>query len=399
MALYRYKVSDASGNISELLIEGDSQTDAARRIQRRGMMPLTFLGEGAQGTRQGGLFTPKLNVVEFTDRLVPLLEANITLEKALGIIGDDKDSPVMTQTIADLRRGLHEGRKFSDLIRDRGNAFPQVYAGVVEAGEEAGALPQVMGELRHFLSESRELRSFIISSSIYPGFICISGICMLAFVLGVIVPKFAAAIAGAGIQSTSTNILLGLSGFLQHYWWLSLVIIAAIVAFIHQLRKEDSAIRLWYDGWILSIPFAGRLVICSNISRLSRTMAILMRSGVHLLNTVAIANRVVQNRVISQSIAGLSGELRQGQKLSSALAQSKYIPHLMLRMVAVGEETGAVENMLERVADRYEEDMRRLVKRLLSLFEPVVIIALGFSIGIIVLLMFMSMMDMQSVAG
>ncbi len=399
MTLHRFKVSDAAGKVSEMLIEGDSQNDAARRVQSRGLVPLDYLGEGSLSNKTAGLFQPKLNDVDFTERLVPLLEANITLERALGIVGDDQSNPALAATVADLRRGLHEGRKLSELIRERGRLFPQLYAGVVEAGEEAGALPQVMGELRRFLSESQELKSFIISSSVYPAFIAVTGVFMLAFVLGVIVPRFASAMSGAGIESTATDILLGLSAFLKSYWWTFLIVLGVVAYLFLQLRRENSPFRNWFDRVILKTPIAGKLVLYGNIARLCRTMAILMRSGVHLLNTVVIANRVVQNRAIGQSIVGLSGELRQGQRLSTALSRSPYIPGLMLKMIAVGEETGAVETMLERVAERYESDMKRLVKRLLSLFEPLVIVGLGLSVGLIVLLMFMAIMDMQGAAG
>ena len=395
MPLFKYKVSDASGSLSELVMEGSSQADAARRIQRRGLIPLEYLGEGTISVKQPGVFGKKLDVVEFTDRLVPLLEANIPLEKALGIIGDDNENPILQQTVLDLRRGLHEGRKLSELIRERGRAFPQLYAGIVEAGEEAGALAQVMGELRHFLMESQELKSFIISASIYPAFICVVGVIMMIIVLGAIVPKFASALAGAGVKSAATDFMLALSQFLSSYWWLSFVLIAVICLIIHGVRKEDGALRLWYDGLLLKLPIARKLSMYSNIARLCRTMAILLRNGVHLLNTVSIANRVIQNKVISQSIVGLSGELRQGQKLSTSLARSPYIPNLMLKMLSVGEETGSVETMLERVADRYETDMKALVKRMLSLFEPLVIVALGLGIGAIVTIMFMAIMDMQ----
>ncbi|HOG49378.1 MAG TPA: type II secretion system F family protein, partial [Lentisphaeria bacterium] len=181
--------------------------------------------------------------------------------------------------------------------------------------------------------------------------------------------------------------------------WTFLIILCILIYLFSQLRRENSPFRQWFDRMVLKVPIAGKLVLYTNIARLCRTMAILMRSGVHLLNTVVIANRVVQNRAIAQSIIGLSGELRQGQRLSTALSRSPYIPDLMLKMIAVGEETGAVETMLERVAERYESDMKRLVKRLLSLFEPLIIVCLGLSVGLVVLLMFMAIMDMQSAAG
>ena len=394
MPLYKFKICDKAGKTGELLIEGDSQSDAARRIQRRGMIPLQFLGNSA--TEGSKMFGAKLNVDEFTDRLVPLLEANIPLEKSLGLMEDSQGDPLMTKTVGELRRGLHEGRKFSDLIRDRGREFPPLYAGVVEAGEEAGALPQVMGELRKFLMEAAELRSFIVSSSVYPAFISVAGVVMLFLVLGLIVPKFAVSLASAGIKSSATDFLMALSNGVQKYWWLSLILVAVVAYLVIKIREEGSALQKKWDAFLLKLPVFSKLSLYSNLARLCRTMAILMRSGVHLLNTVAIANRVVQNSVVRKSLEEVAGELRQGQRISNALGKSKYIPPLMLKMIAVGEETGSVESMLERVADRYEADLRKTIKRLLSLFEPLVIICLGLCIGAIVLLMFLAIMDMQS---
>ena len=394
MALFKFKVSDAGGKVSELLIDGDSQADATRRIQRRGLLPLTFLGEGAAATASRGRGS-RVDVVEFTDRLVPLLEANIPLERALAILGDGNESPAMSRMVGELRRGLHEGRKLSDLIRDQGSAFPSVYAGVVEAGEEAGALAQVMGQLRDFMTSAAELKSFLISNSIYPAFIAVTGLVMLGCLLGIIVPKFATSLAGAGVKSQATEFLMALSNGIRDYWWTSIILVALIAWLVTQIRKPDGAIRRWWDALLMRLPLFKKLVLYSNLARFSRTMAILMRSGVHLLNTVSIANRVIQNWVIRRSLDEVSGELRQGQKISSALAKSQYIPSLMLKMVSVGEETGNVEEMLDRVADRYETDLRKNVKRLLSLFEPVVIILLGLGIFVIVLLMFTAIMDMQ----
>ncbi|MBO4620523.1 MAG: type II secretion system F family protein [Victivallales bacterium] len=396
MPLFKFKVSDSAGKVSELLIDGDSQADATRRIQRRGLLPLAFLGEGAAATSARGRHS-RVDVVDFTDRLVPLLEANIPLERALAILGDGNENPAMSRMIGELRRGLHEGRKLSDLIRDQGSVFPSVYAGVVEAGEEAGALAQVMGQLRNFMTSAAELKSFLISNSIYPAFIAITGLVMLGCLLGIIVPKFATSLAGAGVKSQATEFLMAMSNGVRNYWWVSIVLVVLVCWLINQIRKPDGAIRRSWDALLMKLPLFQKLVLYSNLARFSRTMAILMRSGVHLLNTVSIANRVIQNWVIRRSLDEVSGELRQGQKISSALAKSKYIPSLMLKMVAVGEETGNVEEMLDRVADRYETDLRKNVKRLLSLFEPVVIILLGLGIFVIVLLMFTAIMDMQHV--
>lgn len=396
MPLYKFKVSDVSGKISEMLIEGDSQSDATRRIQRRGLMPLSFLGEGAMAGARRGVFSRGLDVVDFTDRLVPLLEANIPLERSLALLCDGNENPAMQQIAGELRRGLHEGRKFSDLIRDQGSTFPSVYHGVVAAGEEAGALPQVMGQLRSFLSSAAELRSFIISSSIYPGFILTSAAVMLCLVLFVIVPKFGTALQGAGVKSAATDFLMALSGGVRDWWWLLPVAIAGICWLIAAIRKPGTGARRMWDKVVLRIPIFNRIVLYGNLARFARTMSILMRSGVHLLSTVSIAGKVIENSTIRQSLEAVAGDLRQGQKISAALSRSPFIPPMMLRMISVGEETGGVEGMLDRVADRYETDLRKIIRRMLSLFEPLIIIVLGLGIGLIVMLMFMAIMDMNS---
>ncbi|MFA5205517.1 MAG: type II secretion system F family protein [Lentisphaeria bacterium] len=398
MPLFQYKVSDAGGAVSVLLVEGESQGDAARRLQRRGLMPLEFLGEGAlavAGDHKFGL-RRKFDVIDFTDRLVPLLQAHIPIERALGILNEGAEDPYVARVIADLRQGLHEGRKLSQLIRDRGTLFPRLYASVVEAGEEAGALPQVMADLRRFLLESRELRTFVITSTIYPAVVLAVSVGVIAVLLGVIVPKFASILRGAGqAMPLATRLLLGVSDFVRDWWWLFPVLVAGLVMLGLQARQEGR-LRNWLDAMALKVPLWRQLVLYANLSRMARTMSILMRNGVHLLDTVAIAARVLQNHSVRQSVAGLASQLRQGQRLSAALGGSPFIPPFMLRMLAVGEETGAVDTMLERVAERYENDLRLMVRRILSLFEPATIIGLGLVVAGIVISMFLAILDLQS---
>jgi type II secretory pathway component PulF len=397
MALFKFKVSDQTGTVSTLLIEGDSQTDATRRLQRRNLIPLEFLGEGGQTVAKGWLpgKGPRFDIVDFTDRLVPLLEAEIPLERALGILGEGETNPLISQLVTDLRRGLHEGRKLSQLIRDRGTLFPRLYANVVEAGEEAGALPQVMSELRRFLNQGREFRSFMISSSIYPVIVLAVSFVVIGVLLGLIVPKFADILQGAGQQiSLPTAILLQTSALVQHWWWVPPAALVAII-FIGMQARNDGRLRDALENTLLKLPVAGKIILLSNLARLCRTMSILMKSGVHLLDTVSISLRILQTQRLRLSLASLETELRQGQRLSQALSHSSYIPHFVLRMVAVGEETGAVEAMLERVAERYEKELRQLFSRIMGLIEPAIIVCLGLFVASIVLMMFLAIMDIQ----
>jgi type II secretory pathway component PulF len=291
---------------------------------------------------------------------------------------------------------LHEGRRFSQLIRDRGRLFPGMYASIVEAGEESGALPQVLSQLHAYLLMSKEMRAFILSASIYPVFVLSVCLAVISILLGWVVPRFTLVIRSMAREPTfATRLLIDLSQAFRSFWWLVPVGVAVVVLLAWQIRRGGKLKEKW-DEWVLRLPLLGRLVLLSNIGRLIRTMSILMKSGVHILDTVSISARVLSNFTLRNSISGLAAELRRGERLSAALSRSNYIPPLVIRMLAVGEETGAPDEMLERVADRYDNELKQLVKRALAWFEPVTIILLGGIVGFIVLMLFLTILDLQS---
>ena len=164
MPLYRFKVADAAGAVSETVIEGENQNSALRRLKSRKLTPISFLGEGEAQKSQTKLFSKNsFSAVQFTDRLVPLLDAGIPLEKSLGIIEETMENPAAQDLVRNMRQGLHEGRKFSQLIGDRGRMFPRIYKNLVEVGEEAGALTTVLRQMREHLNEKREMQSYLKS--------------------------------------------------------------------------------------------------------------------------------------------------------------------------------------------------------------------------------------------
>lgn len=396
MPLFRFKAADRSGTVIETVIEGESQADAIRRLKARSMTPIDFLGEGEGNSPSQGVFSgSKFSAVEFTDRLVPLLEAGIPLEKSLAIIEDTMEREVDAKFIRDMRQGLHEGRKFSELIRDRGNMFPRVFGNVVEVGEESGALPLVLKQMQSYLNERKEMKTYILSASIYPAVIGFVSFCVVLFLLGFIVPRFAKIFANSKKEpALMTQLLLDISSFVQNYWYLIGLGVFALIAIPLYISRNEAYREAW-DGFLLKIPLLGKAIVISNVATLVKTMAVMLKSGVHLLQAVQISARVIPNTVIRNSISNVASRLRQGEKLSHALAQSEYLPKLVTRMLAVGEETGNVEEMMERVGERYERDLRSKIKALLNLFEPVVIVVLGGVIAFIVVTMFLAISDVM----
>lgn len=397
MPLYRFKVSDRAGKISEMIIEGESQKDATKRLRYRNVVILEFLGEGdSMETGRRNFWEGRgFDSVEFTERLVPLLDAGITLERSLQILAESSEKENEKRLLGDLRRGLHEGRKLSKLIRDRGRIFPPLYSSIVEAGEESGALPQVMGELRRFLTSTREMKNFLISSAIYPVIVLFVSVLTVIFLLGYIIPKFADVFKNSGKDIPAlTQALLNVSEFVAGYWWLIIILIVGAIAG-GIVASRNPVMKERWDNFLLKMPLIGKIVKLSNLSRLLRTMGVLINSGVHLLDSVAISSKVIQNETLKSSISFVSNDLRRGEKLSVSLSKSEYIPPMVIRMLGVGEETGDPAGMMERIAVRYEEDVRKMLKTLISLFEPAMILTLAVVVGGIMVVLFMSIMSMQ----
>lgn len=401
MALYKYIAAGRGVPAKEVVIEADSEKDARSRMRSRNLTIIRSFGEvsGPETERKtlASLFGPKVDPNEFTEQLTPLLEAHIPLERALLIMGEGAENPAQKEFIHSLREGLHEGKKFSALIRSHGDRFPGFYANLVETGEESGCLPEVMIELRRFMNERKELKDFVVSSSIYPCVILAVTLIVTVVLFTVFVPKFAKIFSDMGRDMPpSMEILMSLSEFFSWAWWLTpLLLIAGWFAFAKYMGKERMA--LLRDKMLLKLPAAGKLIETLEICRFVQTLSILIRNHVEIIRTVKIAIRVLQNQVLRDDFSGLEAKLRSGEHLSACLKESAFMPRTVIQMVRVGEESGTVGEMLNDIARQQESDVRAKIKRLLSLFEPAVIIVLAGVVLLVVISIFMAIMDINSI--
>jgi len=399
MPLYKYKAVDSKGgNTVEMLIEGDSQEDSLAKLRAKGFTPIRCMGEAdSEGKSLFSMFSrkKKFDCCAFTNRLVPLLHAQIQLERALAIMGDTTEDEYSAEVAKDIRRGLHEGKKFSALIRDRSSLFPPIYANMVEAGEESGALTMVMDELNKFLNERKELRNFLITSSIYPAIILIvtGGLVLLLFT--VFIPKFAVIFKSMGKKlPLPTQIMLEISNLFTGWWilaWLGLIVL--IVMIVKKINEGGRAKEIW-DENVLKIPIFGKLMQTIEVTRFVRTLSVLLQNYVPLLNSVEIAEKVIQNYTIKETLTGVTSELRAGTKLSAALSKSEFIPKTATQMMSIGEETGNVGEMLNETAIYYEGEIKNSIKKLLALFEPVIILIIAVVVLAVVLSIFMAILEM-----
>ncbi len=399
MALYKYLAAAKGEQPHDMLIEADNEKEALNKLRSRHVIPVRFYGEVSVGGGGRLMFRrSKIDTYDFTRQLAPLLDSFIPLEKALGIIAESAVEPEQRDFVNSLRQGLHEGKKFSELVRSHGSLFPGYYANLIESGEETGCLPEVVGQLYKFMGESKELKDFIISSSIYPLAILSITLIVTILLFTVFVPRFAKIFLDMGREMPpSMNFLLGLSSFASWAWW---VIPCAAVGIWTGLKRffGAEAFHYNYSRFLLSLPLFGRIIVDLEMCKYIRTLSILIANHVEIIRTVKISGRIIHNPVIAKAFADIARKLKGGAKLSAALADNRFVPSGMVPMLRVGEESGTVGEMLSRIATHLESDTRLKIKRLLSLFEPAVIVFLALVVLVVVVSIFVAMMEINSIS-
>jgi len=400
MALYKYIVAGGGSSSREVLIEADNEKEAISKLRSRHLIPVRFCGEASPEGRKGGfsLRRSRINTFEFTRQLAPLLDSYIPLERALSIIAESTEEEEQREFVNSMRQGLHEGKKFSELVRSHGKLFPGYYANLIESGEETGCLPDVVRELHKFMSESKELKDFIVSSSIYP--LAILGITLMVTVLlfTIFVPRFTKIFIDMGRDLPPSMLLLtGVSDFAMWAWWvIPLVIFGVWKLLVFRFGKEK--LHWEISRILISLPLLGRVIVDLEMCKYIRTLAVLISNHVEIIRTVRISGRIITNPVVAAEFNGVDRKLKGGDKLSAALSGNRFLPSGLTPMLRVGEESGSVGEMLLKIAGNLESDTRLKIKRLLSLFEPAVIVFLALVVLVVVVSIFVAMMEINSIS-
>ena len=400
MSVYRYIAVSPGAKPSEVLIEAENEKEALNKLRSRQLSPIRYCGEvGEDGERRFSLRRKRIDTYEFTRQLSPLLDSYIPLERALGIIADSTAEKDQRDFVNSLRQGLHEGKKFSELVRQHGKLFPDYYANLIESGEETGCLPDVVRELYKFMGESKELKDFVVSSSIYPLAILSITLIVTILLFTVFVPRFSKIFLDMGRDLPPSMVMLtSVSTFFAWAWWTIPLGGFLLWVLLKHIVGEDE-LRWRWSSFIIKLPLLGRVLIDLEMCKYIRTLSILIANHVEIIRTVRIAGRIISNPVIARSFDGVDRKLKGGDKLSGAFRDNPYLPASLTPMLRVGEESGTVGEMLTKIAENLEHDTRLKIKRLLSLFEPAVIVFLALVVLVVVVSIFVAMMEINSIQG
>jgi general secretion pathway protein F len=391
MPLYRYKALNARGEMLDGQMEAASGSEVAARLQEQGHLPMEakLASEGGGESAWSALFKPKPfageRLVQFTQQLATLLGAGQPLDRALGILLELPEDALAKRTITDIRDAVRGGASLSTALERQHGTFSRLYVNMVRAGEAGGSLHDTLQRLADYLERSHALRNRVINALIYPiiVFVIVGG--SLLFLLGYVVPQFAAMYDSLDAEiPLVTRMVLGISLFVRDWWWILLVLPVLALVWLDRKRR-DPAFRAKLDAWLLERRIAGPLVAKLETARLARTLGTLLRNGVPLLTAMGIGRNVLGNRALVDAVEAAADEVKNGIGLSAALGRSKRFPRLAVQMIQVGEESGALDGMLLKTADTFEQQTGLELDRLLAALVPAVTIFLAIVIGVVIM--------------
>jgi general secretion pathway protein F len=410
MALFRYRAVNAAGDIAAGELEAANEAEIVDRLRDQGLMPMKVeaalasktASAAAPASRRSRWFESKKvtrdHVLALTGELATLLRAGLPLDRALEIlIGLAPTVPVahLLQTIRDDVRG---GKSLSQAIDMHRTVFSRFYVNIVRAGEAGGALGVVLTRLADTMERNKELRESVKSALIYPTIIIAVAVASVMVILGFVVPKFQQTFAQAGkALPMPTQVVIFLGTGLREYWWLMLIVVVVAV-WIARRRLRVPEVRFRWDGRLLRAPLLGDLLAKVEVARFARTLATLLGNGVTLLAGLSIVKETMTNSVLAQALDGVVTRLREGKGFGVPLAETGIYPRLATQMILVGEESGRLEEMLNRVAEVYDREVQVAVKRMLAVLEPALILGLAVFIGGIVLSILLGIVGMSELA-
>lgn len=402
MAAYFFRAASLEGDITEGIVDGSNRESVVELIQSQGRIPIrvelkTETPEKKLSKSSNSFFRrrKKDQILTFTRELSTLLKAGLSLDKSLSLLIEVNSADPYSQVLANLQDKIKSGATFADALESEGGEFPSIYVSLVRAGELGGALETVLERLADHLERSSELRESLKSAMIYPMILVVVAISSIILLLTYVIPQFKELFEGMGSSlPMSTAIVLQAGDFVKHQGWIVLLVIFLVVMLIrYQLRTPEGKLR-WHRR-VLSMPLLGGLVTRMEVAVFSRTLGTLLQNGIPMIKAISIVRETVQNRVITKSMDEVIKGLKEGGNLSSPLAESGYFPDFAVQMIRVGEESGEMEQMLLHVADIYDKEVNRELKRTLSLLEPILILVLGVIIAGVIMSILVAIMGIN----
>jgi type IV pilus assembly protein PilC len=392
MATFTYTARAFNGDLRTATIDASSRDDVIAQLRKQRLSVVKIDQDAAKKIGRGSIKTR--DIVIFTRQFSTMINSGLPLVQALTILAEQTDNKALSEVTRKVVFDVESGNTVADALSKHPRAFTNLYVNMVAAGEAGGILDTILLRLATFLEKNDALVRKVKGAMIYPAVIMSVAAIAVVTLLIFVIPVFAGMFASAGqALPLPTRIVIGASGFLKAYWW---VIGAVIIIGGYSLKKyyATSSGKLVIDRLLLHFPVLGDVLRKSAVSRFTRTLGTLISSGVSILEGLEITAKTAGNRVIQDAIMQSRSSIAGGDTIAQPLQKSKVFPPMVISMIAVGEQTGGLDEMLSKIADFYDEEVDSAVSNLLSLLEPIMIVFLGVVVGGMVVAMYLPIFDM-----
>ena len=404
MPVYVWKGRTTGGEIQTGELTLDSQEEALAALRKKRII-ITSVREKKGDVK---LTLPKFgtgvstrDLAIFTRQFATMINAGLPLVQCLDILSKQTEKENFRAIIAQVMREVEAGNTLAESLAKKENnrVFDELFVNMVEAGEAGGILDDILQRLATFIEKAEALKRKIQGAMVYPAVVMTVAILATAFMLIFIIPTFAKMFTGFGAElPLPTKIVMGLSSFLRSYWWVMLLgVVGTFVGIQRYYRTERGHIAI--DRFLLRIPVLGDVIRKGAVARFTRTLGTLISSGVPILTGLEITARTSGNRVIQEAIMAARASIREGETIAAPLRVSNVFPPMVVQMISVGEETGALDDMLTRIADFYDDEVDTAVEALTSLIEPIMIVFMGGVVGGMVIAMYLPMFKLINVVA
>jgi general secretion pathway protein F len=403
MAVYAYKGVDARGKSVKGIRDADN-AKALRNVLRRDGILATEILEQSEAARQAArdidfkrFFqrVSQLDVAVATRQLAVLLRSGVPLVEALSALIEQLENPELKGAFTDTRNQVNEGSTLADAMKAHPKLFPSLYTNMVAAGEASGTLEEVLGRLAEFLDDQAQLQSKVKGALAYPVVMAIVVILILFLMMSVVVPKVTSIFENFNqTLPWYTRLLIVTSDIFSNYWWLIGALLAAGIYWFRRWKATDEGRKKW-DLFILEVPLFGPLLVMVAVSRFARTLATLLASGVPVLTAMEITKNVLGNTELMRVVEDAAASVREGEGIAKPLKQAGRFPPIVTHMIAVGERSGQLEEMLIHVAEAYDQQVEVRVNAMTSILEPLLIVVMGGVVGGIAFAILMPLLQLN----
>ena len=394
MPTFTYTARAVNGELKSATMEAASRDDVVAQLRRQRM---NVVKVDEQAKKGGGRFAKGIkmrDIVIFTRQFSTMINSGLPLVQALDILAKQSENPTLQEVTKAVVFDVESGHTVADALGKHPKAFNELYVNMVAAGEAGGILDTILMRLATFMEKNDALVRKVKGAMIYPGVIMSVAFIAISVLLLFVIPVFENMFGAVGLAlPLPTRIVIAMSRFLKSYWWLCLIVAGAGFYLLKKWNATSNG-KLQIDKFLLKVPILGDVLRKSAVSRFTRTLGTLISSGVSILDGLEITAKTAGNRVISDAIMASRASIAGGDTIAAPLQKSQVFPPMVISMIAVGEQTGGLDEMLSKIADFYDEEVDAAVSNLLSMLEPIMIVFLGVVVGGMVVAMYLPIFDM-----